>query len=752
MAEQVTGTIGSDDVALNNAATEATLLRLINTVKASSGKNIEDINKALSEAGLDPEKVKQLDQGFGQLYTKTERNIFYYEMVTGALSKLKPVITSVDNALQKLSQGGTNASELYDSFKGLGLGIGAYSEVQTRLLGFQEKNMDTFYKLSQSGINFSGDLNGMRTAANRAYLTLDQLNNVVEKNRESFAMMGGGTDKSVQSFLSASNIIQKQLGPQLRAMGVNGEEFNNRMASFIGLTGGRTAAEMKNTDQLKIGTMAYLEQLDGLARVTGKSKEEQENQLKEAMKNAAFQAKLQTLPKEQRDALMAQAAQANAIGGAAALDKLMSDVLGVPADKLGQSFTVVSANAAAAQAQQTKNILAGTVNAEQVIANNAKMFNALEVDMKRIPNDLAFVVGRTGSETGKAMMTGKAAMLAWSQMTTEQREAVFKNTTSANSLAGTMGDIQNKTAELTAEVNVAMGLLSEKALPNVIKDLGYFADALKVATDAIGKNPSFWYKTIENTAFGIGILGTVVAATIGIIQTAGALKLLRGGPGILGGGAKVAGPAAGSMAGWKAGATASQGAVGATSKIGAGAAGASGAAATGALAKSAAIGAGASAIVGAAAFGGDYVAGQLGLGGKEVNEAQDEKNWQQANFWEKMQSSVARGVENVGDFIVPNLANQARTDRIADETKYLKEKKDREDAAKKAEETPSATEVKTGSGAAAKASEELTVTEIKNLNTTMKEVLRVLRTTIAENTDNTRKAIERLDSDFSRKC
>jgi hypothetical protein len=752
MAEQVTGTIGSDDVALNNAATEATLIRLINTVKASSGKNIEDINKALSEAGLDPEKVKQLDQGFGQLYTRTDKASIYFDIVTSALSKLKPVITSVDNALQKLSQGGTNASELYDSFKGLGLGIGAYSEVQSRLLGFQEKNMETFYKLSQSGINFSGDLNGMRTAANRAYLTLDQLNNVVEKNRESFAMMGGGTDKSVQSFLSASNIIQKQLGPQLRAMGVNGEEFNNRMASFIGLTGGRTAAEMKNTDQLKIGTMAYLEQLDGLARVTGKSKEEQENQLKEAMKNAAFQAKLQTLPKEQRDAIMAQAAQANAIGGAAALDKLMSDVLGVPADKLGQSFTVVSANAAAAQAQQTKNILAGTVNAEQVIANNAKMFNALEVDMQRVPNDLAFVVGRTGSDVGKAMMTGKAAMLSWSQMTKEQREEVFKNKTSTNSLAGTMGDIQNKTAELTAEVNVAMGLLSAQSLPNVIKDLGYFADALKVATDAIGKNPSFWYETIKNTAISIGVLGTVIAATIGIAKTAALLKMVRGGPGILGGGAaKVAGPAAGSLAGWKAGATASQGAVGATSRIGAGAAAsaATGAAATaGGLAKGLAKGAG----VGLVTYGGDYVAGKMGLGGKEVNEAQDEKNWQQANFWEKMQSSVARGVENVGDFIVPNLANQARTDRIADETKYLKEKKDREDAAKKAEETPAATEVKTGSGTAANTSGELTVTEIKNLNTTMKDVLRVLRTTIAENTDNTRKAVERLDSDFARKC
>lgn len=747
MAEQVTGTIGSDDVALNNAATEATLIRLINTVKASSGKNIEDINKALSEAGLDPEKVKQLDQGFGQLYTKTEKNIFYYEMVSNALSKLKPVISSVDTALQKLSQGGTNASELYDSFKGLGLGVGAYSEVQSRLLSFQEKNMDTYYKLSQSGINFSGDLNGMRTAANRAYLTLDQLNNVVEKNRESFAMMGGGTDKSVQSFLSASNIIQKQLGPQLRAMGVNGEEFNNRMASFIGLTGGRTAAEMKNTDQLKIGTMAYLEQLDGLARVTGKSKEEQENQLKEQLKNAAFQAKLQTLPKEQRDALMAQAAQANAIGGAAALDKLMSDVLNVPADKLGQSFTVVSANAAAAQAQQTKNILAGTVNAEQVIANNAKMFNALEVDMQRVPNDLAFVVGRTQSETGKAMMTGKAAMLAWSQMTKEQREAAFKNTASANSLAGQVGGIQNKTAELTAEVNVAMGNLSREALPSIKKELEVFADTLKSVTDRINKNSGDWYSIIKWTAAGIGFLGTVVAATIGIIQTAGALKLLRGGPGILGGGAKVAGPAAGSMAGWKAGATASQGAVGATSRIGAGAAAS---AATGAATTAGRLATGAASRlgIGAAAYGVDYVAGKVGLGGKEVNEAQDEKNWQQANFWEKMQSSVARGIENVGDFIVPNLANQARTDRIADETKYLKEKKDKEEAAKKAGETPASTEVKTGSGAAAKTPEELMVTEIKNLNTTMNAVLRTLRTTIADNTENTRKAVEQLPNDF----
>ena len=81
------------------------------------------------------------------------------------------------------------------------------------------------------------------------------------------------------------------------------------------------------------------------------------------------------------------------------------------------------------------------------------------------------------------------------------------------------------------------------------------------------------------------------------------------------------------------------------------------------------------AIMGAAGAGVDYLAGQVGVGNKEIDEAQDEANWAKMGFFEKLESGTARGIEKVGSFLsLDNLSNEARASRIKSETEYLKKK------------------------------------------------------------------------------
>ena len=71
----------------------------------------------------------------------------------------------------------------------------------------------------------------------------------------------------------------------------------------------------------------------------------------------------------------------------------------------------------------------------------------------------------------------------------------------------------------------------------------------------------------------------------------------------------------------------------------------------------------------------DYGAGKLGVGGKEIDETQDEQNWAKMGFLEKLESGTARGIEKVGSFLsLDNLANEARASRIKSETEYLRKK------------------------------------------------------------------------------
>jgi hypothetical protein len=66
----------------------------------------------------------------------------------------------------------------------------------------------------------------------------------------------------------------------------------------------------------------------------------------------------------------------------------------------------------------------------------------------------------------------------------------------------------------------------------------------------------------------------------------------------------------------------------------------------------------------------------------ETDKKQDQKNWESASFTEKMQSSLARGLENaargagelVGSKSLVGLADTAQQERVAQESAYLKEK------------------------------------------------------------------------------
>lgn len=94
--------------------------------------------------------------------------------------------------------------------------------------------------------------------------------------------------------------------------------------------------------------------------------------------------------------------------------------------------------------------------------------------------------------------------------------------------------------------------------------------------------------------------------------------------------------------------------------------------------------AGATVAAGAAMYGAsrlvDYGAGKLGVGKDEKGEdlqldtKADDANWNRMSWFEKAQSGVARGIEKVGGFVAPNMANQAAADRIKKESEYFANK------------------------------------------------------------------------------
>lgn len=68
----------------------------------------------------------------------------------------------------------------------------------------------------------------------------------------------------------------------------------------------------------------------------------------------------------------------------------------------------------------------------------------------------------------------------------------------------------------------------------------------------------------------------------------------------------------------------------------------------------------------------DALAGTMGVGGKEIDAAKDEENWNKMTLLQKAESGLARGIEKTGEFLfMDNMANEAKSRRIKAESDYL---------------------------------------------------------------------------------
>ena len=191
--------------------------------------------------------------------------------------------------------------------------MGAVFQGATKLAQAQETYLKTYQDISKAGINFGGSLTEMRMAASNAYTTLEGFANLMKNNSEAFARMGGTAEQGAKSFLNVANQLQKsELGSELRSLGYTTDELNQGLATYISMTGGRNAQEMKDTRALSAAAGEYLTQLDALAQITGKAKEQQEQALKEQAANQAYQAYLLTLDEEGKKKANAALAEAMA--------------------------------------------------------------------------------------------------------------------------------------------------------------------------------------------------------------------------------------------------------------------------------------------------------------------------------------------------------------------------------------------------------------------------------------------------------
>jgi hypothetical protein len=331
----VTGRLGNEDIELNNAATEATLKMLLQATLAAAKGSKDELNKIAAmaaKAGLDGDSINQANQAV-QATTPQMNALGKTAFVLGAAfgAAEKDFKTLVKTG-QDLAAGTAQASGVLSNMATMLPGpLGKVVQGFSALAAFQEGMLVQYQTLTKAGVNFGGSLTDLRLAASSTYMTMQEFTAVVSANGASFAKMGGSVDAGARAFVGISNTLNKsEMGTGLRALGYTTQEVNQGMIDYISISGGRTQKEMQNTAQLAKESAGYLEQLDGLAKLTGESREALAAKMKDDAAAQAFEGYLLTLDKDGREKAIAARLEAEARGGKGAAQALQAKLMGLP--------------------------------------------------------------------------------------------------------------------------------------------------------------------------------------------------------------------------------------------------------------------------------------------------------------------------------------------------------------------------------------------------------------------------------------
>jgi hypothetical protein len=190
-----------------------------------------------------------------------------------------------------------------NSFMGLGKaafeGSGSISAFTDNVVGFKtlgnrlDVNIETFRQLSQTGANFGQSIVELRTAAADAALPLDDFASLVASNSQNLAALFGSTTQGARAIADLGRQTRELGIDRLAPLGFTVEEINETL--LLNLDNQRRAGVLNQlTDSQRINSsIAFAEQLDRLAKLTGQQRDELRQAIESQKANERFQAFLQ---------------------------------------------------------------------------------------------------------------------------------------------------------------------------------------------------------------------------------------------------------------------------------------------------------------------------------------------------------------------------------------------------------------------------------------------------------------------------
>jgi len=216
-----------------------------------------------------------------------------------SLDEMTKAATAAGVALTFLIPGGPVIKLLVGAVTAATAGLVAYTKAANEM---SDKLYKGFSGMAKSGAAASDGMTGLYNDAKKLGLSMNELDgfvSLVGENSKDLALFGGTVFQGRKQFADLGQALEGSREEFFR-LGMTQEEQNKATMGYIRLQTQLGRTQGQTTEQLAEGAKKYLYELDGLTKLTGMSREEQEKAREEIRSQERFRAKLLELEQQGR--------------------------------------------------------------------------------------------------------------------------------------------------------------------------------------------------------------------------------------------------------------------------------------------------------------------------------------------------------------------------------------------------------------------------------------------------------------------
>ena len=199
---------------------------------------------------------------------------------------------------KKAMEGQARLSDFIDVFKDLPV-IGKVFSIFSDIARVGQNYLDLYRRTATVGATFSGSLFDISNQASRAGLGLNDFVNAITQNSEMLSAYGGGNiNAGIEKFTQASGKLLAPGSPYARSimgLGYTADQTASGLAAVMKMQGITSRENQASSDQLAKYTHQYLMELDMLAKLTGKRRDQVQREIDEVEADQLFMTFIDSL-------------------------------------------------------------------------------------------------------------------------------------------------------------------------------------------------------------------------------------------------------------------------------------------------------------------------------------------------------------------------------------------------------------------------------------------------------------------------